>query len=1179
MPEDRKISFTTEKSMRYRPEFDIVNCERVYQADIDGDGCVEIVILRGGSSGDRSVGEVAVYDLDLNLKASDRWDGTAMDVAVADVDGDGEVEIVVVGGIKNSSPMIRVYRYNQNYKGNLELSSQTSWRAPEGLFSTAKAISIRKMDGQVEMAVLSIVEGNKSNNGYAQLRIYDADMRLKNVARWTPMSGQIVKWGHCMTAADIDGDGRDELVTLINFRHEGKQKADLRAFDGRLTVKRNCEALAEQSLFATCMTAADVNADGKAEVVIAGGVFTKVWQGATNQLMVFDGELAPTSSATWKTFRHSWVWDLQITDIDGDGNQEIITYGGTSMSGRNQDDANIMGEICVWRSKGLTAKDMFIWQSKPGEDTRPSRGFALRADGHTRFVIATSRWSKRQHVPELEIRTLEYEPAAGAMDQYSALVNAHEEKNIDALGVFVDPEELALSPVALEALATCGGAAAKAISRNLSTKDRRLFLRTVELLRDVREVDELRKVGFAITDDWAIASPFDNLQNTGFDRQYPPEVEIDLNASYAGKDRIVRWGKIQESVWENRRGIYVDLAYNHFDSFERTGIEHDWNVLSTISVAYALTHVHSPAAMEAQIRVGNTDRIKIWLGDELKYSSDVNRSAALEQDVVPISLAEGKNKLLLKVANNGTDGWGFYLRITDHEGNPIPGLRYDRPEVSHIHNQMLTNEQLASLLGVQDDHLRYLAARQLASAGDRRGSETFYHLLKSEDSVVRARSALALTLLGDRRGLDPLVESAPNQNYHFQVAAGNALRRAGDQRAKQFSIANLKDEDGKNILELKIKDRDNGFHVASLFRGDETAHVEVGADKQFHLGDNISARYATIASFGIREPRHRGIGLGGIVIKRALELMAEQGYSCTTVSTGTRLVAHRLYVQTGYVDRRFPWEYVRELTEVDAVEDHGNIRVREYSDADRPDINRLWEQYMSNTVGSGGWSSWNRFGPWLRIAEADGKFIGFANVQLDPFEPRASVNYVIVDADFQDEPTATRALIADAQRHVFAEGKKHLRFPTPPMRHRDILRGMDYQIDNSSLRHGWVNMLKIIDLAKFLGEISSLLSLRLQRSAHAGWTGSIGIKGSRLEATLVIDSDGSVNVEDAAAENADMCIIADDATITSLLSGDGQVWEWYRQHILTVKPMFSERVRSLIEALFPVMDCRQGGWW
>lgn len=1174
MPENFKVSFTTDKLVRYSSEFNLVNCERVSQADVDGDGNTEIIVLRGGSSEDKSFGEVAIYDLDLNLKASDQWDGTAMDVAIADMDDDGLPEIIVVGGLKDSSPMIRTYKYNEDYKDNLELSSQIAWKAPSELFSTAKAIHINGTD----ISVLSIVEGNQETNGYVQLRNYDADMELKAITRWTPMSGQVTKWGHCMTAVDIDGDGCDELITLINFRHERKQKADLRVFDQNLNLKLQCETLAEQSLFATCMSAADVDGDGKIEVVIAGGAFTKVWHGATNQLMVFGNELGLKHSTTWKTFRHSWVWDLQIIDVDGDGNQEIVTYGGTSLGGKNQDDANIIGEICVWNGENLAGKDMFIWQSKCGEDTRASRGFALRDGDQIRFAVATSRWSRRHHVPELEIRTLKYKPVLGAIEQYSAFVKANEEQDIEALGQFVDPKDSVLSPIALSALATCGGKAAKPMSSVLSTSDQALFIYAVGLMKGIGSVDELREVGYTITDDWAIVSPFDNIENIGFDKKYPPETKIDLDAFYAGKDRIVKWGKIEESEWESRRGIYIDLAYNYFDSFERTGIEYNWNVLNTMSAAYTLIYVHSPEEMEAQIRFGNTDGIKIWLNDELKFSSDKGRQAAPEQDIVPVSLAKGQNRILLKITNYKTSGWGFYFRITDTDGKPAD-IRYERPEVTHTHNQMLASQQLFSLLDSQDEHLRYLVAKELAASGDKRGNETLFDLLQSQDADIRGAASLALTLIGDNSGLDTLAESASGQNCRFQVAAGNALKRAGDERADRFSIENLKDDSGENVLKLEVRDDDHGFYVTPLFEGDETAHVKAATEGLFHLGDNISIKYATIESFGIRKPQYRAMGLGGITVKHACDVMAERGFSCCTVSTGTRLVAHRLYVRNGYADRRFPWVYVKDLNEKDAAESQNGIIIRDYTDEDGAELGRIREQYIAGTIGPASWSPRSNFGVWTKVAESDGKVIGYADVYLDPFEPEADINLLHIDADFSEETKAAQELLCGIHRYALAMGKKRINFTGPPMRYRDVMQGLGYLINASTLRHGWVNMFKIIDLPGFMSEISDLLSLRLQKSALAGWTGSIGIKGSRLEAAFAINSDSSVTVEDMDSDKADVCIIADDSILTSLLSGDGDVWEWYRQHILTTKPMFNERIRTLIESLFPVMDCRQGGWW
>ena len=364
-----------------------------------------------------------------------------------------------------------------------------------------------------------------------------------------------------------------------------------------------------------------------------------------------------------------------------------------------------------------------------------------------------------------------------------------------------------------------------------------------------------------------------------------------------------------------------------------------------------------------------------------------------------------------------------------------------------------------------------------------------------------------------------------------------------------------------------------------MVRGEEAAFVQVETDRWFHLGGNVSARCAIIGGFGIREPRYRGMGLGGIVLKRTCDLMAEMGYSCSTVGTGTELVAHRLYCQHGYVDRRFPWRYEKRLEDSDAVEKDGKIKVRDYTDSDEAEVRRLREQYNVNTVGPADWSPRSDFGAWIRIAEDAGKIIGYADVYLNPFEPEATINLLHVDVDYPDEEAASNALLMGAHGYALAEGRENISFEDPPMRYRDMILGLGYHVHPDSARYGWVRMFKIVDLPGFLREIAGLLGLRLQGGAHAGWCGSIGIVGSRLTATLVVDSNGKVGVERNSAKNADILITADDETITSLISGNADVWEAYRQHKLTVTPIFSEGIRRLIESLFPTMPCKQGGRW
>jgi hypothetical protein len=242
-------------------------------------------------------------------------------------------------------------------------------------------------------------------------------------------------------------------------------------------------------------------------------------------------------------------------------------------------------------------------------------------------------------------------------------------------------------------------------------------------------------------------------------------------------------------------------------------------------------------------------------------------------------------------------------------------------------------------------------------------------------------------------------------------------------------------------------------------------------------------------------------------------------------------------------------------------------------------VNELREQYMRNTVGPAEWSPRSNYGQWIRIVEDEGKVIGYADVHLNPFEPAANINLLHIDMKFPDEQKAAKVLLSGIHNYALDEGREDITFRDPPVRYRDILLQMSYCIEPHCIRYGWVNMFKVVDLARFLREISSLLSLRLQRSPNAGWCGSLGLKGERLKAAIEIDSDGGVNVENDAAENADICIVTDDRTITSLVSDDADVWELYRQHVLTVSPILNERIRNLIESLFPAMPHKQDGWW
>ena len=1238
----RRISFTSEKNITHKSQLDMMSCERVYLADIDRDGQIEIVIPRYNYSGDKCTGEVEIYALDLTSKSSDSWNGACFDVAVCDIDADGVFELIAVGGVKDTEeqrhpkPTIRVYNYSDE---GLNLCKRISHESPEGSFSTVRGVYVGDLDGdgKKEMVTLTTSEGQGDNSGYVELKIFDSELNEKQSQRWQPPAGTVSKWGGKLFVGDVDNDGKKEIVTVINFRHEYASRMDMRIFDAQLQLKAHNESVSlNQKHFATGLTAADIDSDGQMEIIVTGGAFPEGGMRATSEILLYDSTLQLKREVNWTTLRHSWVWDVQVAEVDG--KPSIITFGGSSMRGRNQDDANVFSEIRLWDSD-LQTRDVFLWQSEPGKDTRASRGCVLSGDfvekealggvtannrrrgrllehadacvsertparvfsnsildGMMRFVLATSTWVNKQKDDDTEIRLFQYEPVPKADNGCFAFIDAWNERNIDSLAQFVHEDEMALKELALEGLATSAEDKAVALitpmlevdpecSRSRQTSGIRLplYLRTVQVLRDIgseEAIAELQKAGYAICKNFILIAPFDNANNAGFDTEYPPEKSIDFDKFYAGQDKIARWGKVEPHTLD----IHLDLAYAHFESFERTGIEYGWNNSHTEAVAYALTYINAPKNMSAQLKIGSCDGVKVWLNGEQVWSNNVSRKAKIDEDVVPVQLSEGRNELLLKVVNHETNDWGFYCRVTDVSGKPIPGLMYASPEVSHIHNQLLSQEQLLQLSNSDDDRVRCFAASELAVGADKRGIETLAELLESKDESAKARAALTLTRLKDQRGIEPLAELAPGQNYFFQLDASYALQGVGDVSAEKFLLTNLKDENGNNVGELKIEDEGGGFiSIKPKLCGKEMGDIYIGCENRtLHFGDNIGAKYANIGSFGMYAPKYREKGIGGVLIKTASQMMEERGFSCFTVGTGIKLLAHRLYSRYGYVDATYHHDYIKNVeseADIPRITDN-SVTVRCYDKEDETEIKRLREDYCLNTIGPTNSTPRDRFGPWTMVMEKEEQIIGYADAPYDLFEPVGRINTLHIDSKIRDSKERdkyTRIMMSEIYRYFLDEGKKEVIYHAPPLHIRRMLLQLGHNPDESSERHSWVGMFKIIDLTKLLNEISELLKLRLERSIYAGWRGEIGILGSRLRSTLKISEE--VNAEDEISPSADIVVETSDKIITELMIGKADIWEAYRQLTFTTKPAFNERIRGLLETLFPIMERRERGWW
>ena len=165
----------------------------------------------------------------------------------------------------------------------------------------------------------------------------------------------------------------------------------------------------------------------------------------------------------------------------------------------------------------------------------------------------------------------------------------------------------------------------------------------------------IQKTGFLPETAWLTLGPFDNTRGVGYNTANIPEevAQIDTNAKYDGVAGPLTWKQGSDEV---------------FDGFFEFGKDEGQYT------AYAWISFTSPEERKIQIRFDSDDQGKVWLNGKKVYAHRRTRGAQIDRRTIPVTLVAGKNTILVKVCNESLP-WGFFLRITDTEGNPFEDLK------------------------------------------------------------------------------------------------------------------------------------------------------------------------------------------------------------------------------------------------------------------------------------------------------------------------------------------------------------------------------------------------------------------------------------------------------------------------------------------------------------------------
>jgi tetratricopeptide (TPR) repeat protein len=153
-----------------------------------------------------------------------------------------------------------------------------------------------------------------------------------------------------------------------------------------------------------------------------------------------------------------------------------------------------------------------------------------------------------------------------------------------------------------------------------------------------------------------LIGPFENSAGQGHDEAYPPEVEIKLDQAIDGKAHAVRWRPIAHLA---EHGVF-ELSHLVAPSSEAT--------------SYVLVAVESAKPVQAALRTGSQDQLKVFLNGGQVYAIDTRRAANLDQDAIPIAIPQGTSTLLLKSSWTGSTG-RLMFRLTAPDGGSLPSVR------------------------------------------------------------------------------------------------------------------------------------------------------------------------------------------------------------------------------------------------------------------------------------------------------------------------------------------------------------------------------------------------------------------------------------------------------------------------------------------------------------------------
>lgn len=276
---------------------------QVASCDLDGDGVDEILTGTGNGMAPHVKGFTQQGKLVLSFFAFPKTQKSGVRISCGNLDKDTKPEIVVSAG-PGAKPLIRVFSAGGVVKNN-------GFYALDGKFLGGTFTAVGDVNGDKKRDI--VVSAGKG--GGPQVTVHQ--LNGKSIGNFFAY-GKTFRGGIRVATADVDGDGRDEILTGTEFGTShiqmfGFSKGSIRlmnpgffAFDKKLTGGVSVAGI-------------DTDGDGKDEIVVGLG------SGNTPLVRVYNRN-GVTIDRNMQAFATTFRGGVNVTagDTDGDGDEDVI---------------------------------------------------------------------------------------------------------------------------------------------------------------------------------------------------------------------------------------------------------------------------------------------------------------------------------------------------------------------------------------------------------------------------------------------------------------------------------------------------------------------------------------------------------------------------------------------------------------------------------------------------------------------------------------------------------------------------------------------------------------------------------------------------------------------------------------------------------------------------------------